>query len=90
VRFDDGNVRVYASQFPGGSEFAPKVQAGTAMLQSLAALHAQLALQAEDALAKFLRDNHADYPGYGASGLYSPGTAFDPNEGTSTGRFFMA
>jgi hypothetical protein len=90
VRFDDGNVRVYAAQFPGGSDFGPKVQADSQKLSAMAIMHAQLADAAEAELGKFLFDNHADYPGYEASPLYAPEDTARLNEdGISSGGFFF-
>jgi hypothetical protein len=88
VRFDGSNVRVFASQFPGGSDFAPRVQADNTMLQQLARLHSALADEAEAKLSAFLYENHADYPEYGASTAYTAPSAPANTNSKQSGWFF--
>jgi hypothetical protein len=88
VRFDGSNVRVYASQFPGGSDFAPRVQADNALLQQLARLHSNLADEAEAKLSAFLYENHADYPEYEASTAYTAPSAPADTNSKESGWYF--
>jgi hypothetical protein len=88
VRFDGNNVTVFASQFPGGSDFDPRVQAENSLLQQISRQHTNLADAAESDLAKFLYDNASDYPEYEASTAYiAPSAPADTNTKAS-GWFF--
>ncbi len=89
VRFDGNYVRVYASQFPGGSDFAPMVNAEMPTLSAIAQLYAQRADTAKEELRDFLYENVADYPLFEASKAYTPeGPAVDERDSSKGGWFF--